>query len=88
MLMALAKEKGISLPGSLSEYEQKTKDNLSAKSGDDFDKAYVDDMIEDHEKDIKDFDNAVKRLKDPQLKAFAQNTLPVLKMHFLTDRSF
>lgn len=80
-LMTLAKEKGITLPGSLSEFEQKTKNKLQAKSGKDFDKAYVDDMIEDHEKDIKDFQNAAKNLKDPDLKTFVQNTLPVLKTH-------
>ena len=80
-LIALAKKKGISLADSLSEFEQKTKVKLAAKSGKDFDKAYVDDMIEDHQKDIQEFSNACKSLKDPELKAFANETLPVLKMH-------
>ena len=80
-LIALAKKKGISLADSLSEFEQKTKVKLAAKSGKDFDKAYVDDMIGDHQKDIQEFSNACKSLKDPELKEFANETLPVLKMH-------
>ena len=77
-LKALASAKGITLPASLSEFEQKTKE-LSGKSDSDFDKAYVDDMIEDHQRDIKEFEEAVKNLKDPQLKTFATETLPTLK---------
>ncbi|HEY4196116.1 MAG TPA: DUF4142 domain-containing protein [Mucilaginibacter sp.] len=80
-LIALAKKKGISLPASLSEFEQKTKDKLAAKSGKDFDNAYVDDMVEDHQKDIQEFTDASKNLKDPDLKAFVTETLPILKMH-------
>ncbi len=80
-LMALAKSKGISLPQVPSSDEQKLKDDLNAKSGADFDKAYVKAMIKDHQDDIQTFENATKQLKDPQLKDFAVQTLPTLKMH-------
>ncbi len=80
-MKALAKSKGITLPDAIDSEEQKTKDDLSAKSGADFDKAYVSNMIDDHKKDIKDFEDATKNLKDADLKAFAVKTLPTLKMH-------
>ncbi|WPU95716.1 DUF4142 domain-containing protein [Mucilaginibacter sabulilitoris] len=80
-MKALAKSKGITLPTKIDSDEQKVKDNLSSKSGADFDKAYVDNMIEDHKNDIKEFEDATKNLKDPDLKAFAVKTLPTLKMH-------
>jgi putative membrane protein len=80
-LKTLAKNKGITLPATLSADEQKTKDDLSAQSGDKFDKAYVKDMIKDHKEDIQSFKDAIKTLKDPDLKAFATNTLPVLEKH-------
>jgi putative membrane protein len=35
--------------------EQKVKDDLSAKTGADFDKAYVSNMIDYHKNDIKEF---------------------------------
>ena len=80
-LKALAKSKNITLPAAIDADEQKVKDDLSAKSGADFDKAYVSNMIDDHKKDIKDFEDASKNVKDPDLKAFAVKTLPTLKMH-------
>lgn len=80
-LKALAKSKGISLPKALSDDNQRLKEKLAAKSGKDFDKAYVDAMTNDHKEDVKTFQYATKSLKDTSLKAFAINTLPVLKMH-------
>lgn len=80
-LKALAKSKNITLPTVIDRDEQKVKDNLSAKSGADFDKAYVSNMIDDHKKDIKDFEDASNNCKDADLKAFAVKTLPTLKMH-------
>ena len=80
-LKGLAQSKGITLPTTLDNGEQQIKDDLSAKSGKGFDKSYIADMIEDHQKDIKDFEDAAKNLKDSDLKAFAEKTLPTLKMH-------
>lgn len=80
-LKALAKSKGITLPVAIDAEEQKVKDELSAKSGADFDKAYVSNMIDDHKKDIGEFEEASKNCKDTDLKAFAVKTLPTLKMH-------
>ncbi len=80
-MKTIAQSKGITLPSTLSNDEQKLKTDLSSKSGKDFDKAYIEAMIDDHKEDIKTFQDAIQRLKDPDLKAFATNTLPVLKMH-------
>lgn len=80
-MIALAKSKGITLPAAIDTKEQKVKDDLSAKSGADFDKAYVSNMIDDHKDDIKEFEDASKNCKDLDLKAFAAKTLPTLKMH-------
>src|ERR1700712_513332 len=80
-MKALAKSKGITLPDSVDSKEQKVKSDLSAKSGADFDKAYVSNMIDDHKEDIKEFEDAAKNCKDADLKAFAVKTLPTLKMH-------
>jgi putative membrane protein len=80
-MKGLAKSKGITLPQAIGADEQKVKDDLSAKSGADFDKAYVSNMIDDHKKDIKEFEEASQNCKDADLKAFAVKTLPTLKMH-------
>lgn len=80
-LIAIAKTKNIALPAIPGKKEQKAMDDLAKKSPGDFDKAYVDDMIEDHKKDIKLFEEAAKNCKDPDIKAFAAKTLPVLQKH-------
>jgi putative membrane protein len=38
-------------------------------------------MIDDHQQDIKEFEDAAKNCKDAELKAFAAKTLPTLRMH-------
>ena len=80
-LKAIAARKNITLPANLSDKSQKDLDNLNKKSGRDFDKAYIDMMIDDHKKDVDKFDKASKNLKDPDLKNFATQTLPVIQMH-------
>jgi len=80
-MKTIAKDKGISLPKGLGSDAQKLKNDLSAKSGEDFDKAYVQAMIKDHKEDIQTFQDATKSLKDADLKNFATNTLPVLHKH-------
>jgi putative membrane protein len=47
----------------------------------DFDKEYVKQMIESHEKSVKLFTQASKEAKNEQLKKFAEKTLPVIKEH-------
>ena len=80
-MMALAKQKNITLPSAVSNDEQKKMDDMSKKTGKDFDKAYVKEMVDDHDKDVKDFEKEAKDGKDADVKAFAAATLPVLKMH-------
>jgi putative membrane protein len=57
------------------------KKKLEDKSGADFDKAYMDMMVKDHEKDVKEFEEASKDAEDSDLKAWAAKTLPTLQHH-------
>ena len=80
-LMAIAKAKNITLPAAPSDDKQKELTDLSAKTGGDFDKAYVDAMVDGHKKTISMFEDAAKNCKDAELKAFATSTLPIIKGH-------
>ncbi len=80
-MMALAKQKNITLPTAVNNDEQKKMDDLSKKTGKDFDKAYVKEMVDDHDKDVKEFEKEAKDGKDADIKSFAATTLPTLKMH-------
>lgn len=81
MVKAIAITKNISIPKVPGAKEQKLIAELSKKSGKDFDKAYVDAMIEDHEDDIKVFQKAAKNCADPDVKSFAARTIPMLQAH-------
>ncbi|REA55451.1 DUF4142 domain-containing protein [Dyadobacter luteus] len=80
-LIALAKQKNISLPMSLSDEKQKKVDDLASKKGKDFDKAYASFMVDDHQEDINDFQEAAKDGKDPEIKAWAAEKVPTLQHH-------
>jgi putative membrane protein len=83
-LKTLASSKGVDLTKAQDKAQkqgQKMSDTLSKKSGADFDKAYIDDMVKDHEKDVKEFKTASESAKDEDVKAFAGKTLPTLQHH-------
>ena len=80
-LKALAAEKGVTLPAQPGAEEKKTSNDLSKKSGTGFDKAYMSDMVKDHEKDAKEFEKASKDVQDPDLKNWAAKTLTVIQDH-------
>ncbi|WP_210490097.1 DUF4142 domain-containing protein [Rufibacter aurantiacus] len=80
-LKALAAKKGITLPPTLLPEHKQHLDMLSQQGNADFDKMYMQHMVEDHDKDIKVFEQQATSGKDPDLKAFAAKTLPVLREH-------
>lgn len=80
-LKNIASQKNIDLPTSITEDQRKEMDKLSKKTGADFDKSYVDMMVEDHKKDIADFKKAEGEVSDNDIKNFITNTLPTLQKH-------
>jgi len=80
-LKKLALQKGVALPAVVNKEQNEAADTLSKKVGKDFDHAYMTDMIKDHEKDVSEFKQASLNLTDPDLRAWATRTLPVLQDH-------
>ena len=71
----------ISLPSMVSEGDKKEMDKLNKKNGKDFDKAYMNMMLDDHRKDVTEFRRAADKCSDQSLRDFASKTLPVLEKH-------
>lgn len=80
-LKTLAASKNITLPAAPDADMQKAASDVSGKNGSDFDKAYIAQMKKDHEKTVKLFEDGQKNVKDAELKAFIDKTLPTLKAH-------
>jgi len=86
-LKALAKQKNITLPMSLSDDKQKDYDDMAKKKGKDFDKAYASYMVDDHQEDIKEFEKAAKDGKDPEVKSWAAGKVATLQHHLEMAKS-
>ncbi|HKC63031.1 MAG TPA: DUF4142 domain-containing protein [Pyrinomonadaceae bacterium] len=80
-LKQLATRKDVTLPTDLTSEQKNEKDKLSKLSGAAFDKEYMSAMVEDHDKDVKAFQDKAKDAKDADLKAFVTKTLPTLEEH-------
>jgi putative membrane protein len=54
---------------------------MEHKSGAEFDKDYMEHMVKDHEKDVKDTQNIAAKAKDPEFKAAVQKANAKIKEH-------
>jgi putative membrane protein len=80
-LKELAQSKGVDLADATDRKHEREAKSLEKKSGADFDKAYMSQMVKDHQKDLKEMQKAAKNAKDPEVKAFAEKTAGVIKEH-------
>jgi putative membrane protein len=80
-LKSLAQQKGWTLPSEPKAADKAKKDRLSKMNGATFDKAYMRDMVQDHQMDVKEFQKCASSCKDPELKAWAAKTVPTLQDH-------
>ena len=83
-LKSIAAKKNITLPIAMSDDNQKKYDDLKDKAGDEFDKAYCKLMVDDHQKDIKEFKKQADDGTDPELKSWASEKVATLEHHLVT----
>jgi putative membrane protein len=80
-LKSIAQQKGVQIPTDLDAKDKALKDKLSGLSGAQFDKMYMQHMVQDHKKDVAEFQKEANSGKDQDVKNFAQQTLPTLQEH-------
>lgn len=80
-LSQLANSKGVTLPTDLDSDDANAINNAQKLSGSSFDSQYVSDQIKDHEQAVKEFEHEATTGNDPDVKNWALQTLPTLKMH-------
>jgi len=80
-LKTVASKESIDLPTSLDSKHQATVDRLSKLSGAYFDKAYVREMVKDHDMDVKEFQKEAQNGQNTSVRDFASKTLPTLEEH-------
>jgi putative membrane protein len=81
-LEQIAAQKQLTLPKEpAADVHRKILAELSQQKGRDFDRAYMQAMVDDHEHDVEQFREAAKDAEDPDVKSFAAKTLPTLEAH-------
>jgi putative membrane protein len=80
-LKSLAQQKGLSVPNALDRKHQAMVDHFQKLSGPAFDRAYVHNMVKDHQEDAAEFQKVSTSAQDPDVKAFASKTLNVIQSH-------
>jgi putative membrane protein len=80
-LRQVANDRKVKWPDDLTDEQVATFNKLSQLSGPDFDREYVQAMVEDHQKDVNEFQQEEERVQDPELKGFVSRTLPILQHH-------
>jgi len=80
-LKRLAQKESVSVPTGAGKEQKDLRAQLEKLNGAAFDRAFVDAEVKDHQNDITFYQNESNRLQDPQLRSFAQQTLPVLQEH-------
>jgi putative membrane protein len=81
-LRALAKKKDVSLPQDANMKDMAQMKLMERKSGAEFDKQYMEHMVKDHEKDMKDAQDIAAKAKDPEFKAAVNNAIPTIRSHY------
>jgi putative membrane protein len=80
-LKQVAGKLGVTLPSAIDAKDQATYDRLAKLNGAEFDRAYMQDMVADHRKDVADFQTESSAAQDPKLRDFVQKTTPTLQKH-------
>jgi putative membrane protein len=80
-LRQLAAKKGMTLTPKLPNSAVATRNRLSRFSGDQFDAAYMEEMLKDHKQDVEDFRRESKVTHDRDIQGFVTETLPILEDH-------
>jgi putative membrane protein len=86
-LKEVASQKGAAVPTQLSQKQSSALQHLEGLSGAKFDRAYAQAMVKGHTQAVKAFQAAAKTLNDPDLRAWAQTTLPLLQEHLRMAKS-
>lgn len=80
-LHTLAANKGVMLPTRLDSKHQSELDDLQEVDTKKFDAAYAEAMEKGHKDAVALYEKVSKKSKDPEIRLFAANNLPVLQQH-------
>lgn len=85
-LVSLARRKGITVPSETDSEHKKIASKLANLSGAEFDRKYMEAMVNGHQKVVALFEANSKSARDADIRAFAEGQLPTLRKHLKMAR--
>ncbi len=86
-LQQLAEQRGVSLADRPDEAHVELSQHLARLDGEAFDREYIGSMVANHAKALSMFQDRAQNASDPELRAWAQQMVPVLESHLEQARS-
>ncbi len=83
----LAQKENVQIPDKVDQKHQAKLDHLKKLDGDQFDRAFLQMQVKDHERDVREFKDKAANAQDPDVKQYASQTAPVLEQHLDMARS-
>ncbi len=82
-LLRFARQYDVSVPEQLTSTERQTVAELRQMRGNELDRQYIDDTIKHHQEMINAFEKIASEGQTPELRRWAINTLPSLRLHLM-----
>jgi putative membrane protein len=86
-LKAIATQKGVAVPTTPDPLHRSMMEDMTNLSGSEFDRRYVNAMVDDHQRTVDRFQRQADAGTDADVKAFAARTLPILRQHLEAIRN-
>lgn len=80
-LRELATPRGVQLPLQQDDEHKRIQKELAQQSGHAFDRAYMQQILSDHQNDVNEFENGMLQVDDAEVLRWAHKTLPMLRAH-------
>ena len=80
-LKEIASRHNVEMTAETRDEHHDLRERLSKLSGAEFDREYIDAMVDDHEKAVKDVEDQAEDAENAALKQWASSTLPNLRQH-------
>lgn len=80
-LKSLASKLNVTIPSAINGNSQSMIDKLNNAKSVDFNKTYMDMIVEDHNKDVDFFQKTAANASNPEIHDFVTNALPILQSH-------
>lgn len=87
MLAGAAQRLRIPLSDQVTPEQRATFERLSALSGPEFDRAYMTEMVRDHQEDLEKYKFQAVAAVDPYMQEYARRALPIIESHLESARA-